>query len=78
MAMNRQYFAKKYDTEIRAIASANEVDLSVGCDMFICNIKHAFNVCHTVNGELVLFEEYEGLTGNYNYRPAAIDYLQVI
>lgn len=75
--MNKQYFAKKYDKEVRAIAKANEVDLSVGCDMFISNIKHAFNICAHLNGEFVIFTEYEGLSGNYNYRPAAIDYLQV-
>lgn len=75
--MNNQYFSKKYDKEIRAIAKANDVDMSVGCDMFISNIKHAFNVCANVGGELKIFMEYEGLAGGYNYRPAAIDYLQV-
>ena len=49
--MNRAYFNKKYAHQIAEIAKVNNVDLSVGSDMFISNIKNAFNVCYEAAGE---------------------------
>ena len=76
--MTKEAFTKKYDKEIRAIASANNVDLHVGCDMFISNIKNAFNVCFMQADKWVPFDKYIGLSTDYRYNDAAIDYLQVI
>lgn len=76
--MKKEVFVKKYDKEIRAIATANNVDLHVGCDMFISNIKHAFNVCFMQAGVWVPAEKYKGIADDYKYNAAAIDYLQVI
>lgn len=76
--MNRAYFNKKYAHQIAEIAKVNNVDLSVGSDMFISNIKNAFNVCYEAAGEWQPFDHYKGVSEKYDYTPAAIDYLQVI
>ena len=78
MAMNKAYFNRKYSEEINKIAAANDVDLNVAADMFISNIKAAFGICYTVEGELKNYDVYEGLPKEYNYKPAAVDLLGVI
>ena len=78
MAMNKAYFSKKYSEEINKIAAANDVDLNVAADMFISNIKAAFGICYTVEGELKRYDVYNGLPEDYNYKPAAVDLLGVI
>ncbi len=76
--MNRAYFNKKWHAEIAKISAANGVDLAVGSDMFISNIKHAFRVCYENAGKLTIAEYYKGLPDGFKYHAAAQDYLEVL
>ena len=76
--MTKAEFNKKYSAEIGKIAAANNVDLSVGSDMFVSNIKHAFNVAYNAGGKFVIAENYKGLSNNYKYHAAAQDYIEVL
>ena len=76
--MNRAYFNKKWNAEIAKISETNGVDLAVGSDMFISNIKHAFRVCYENAGVLVIAEHYKGLPEDFKYHQAAQDYLEVL
>lgn len=68
--MLKKEFIKKYDTAIRSMAIANDVDMSVGRDMLIYEIK-----CRA--GIMDRADTYAGVPDNLDWDMAIVDYKSI-
>ena len=71
-------FVKKYDAVIRSIATANGMDLDVGCDMLISTVKNHFGMTYVGAGVRNLFDAYAGIPANFDFAECLGDWLDVI
>ena len=78
----RNDFEVKYEKEIASICKANNVDYSVGKDMFISTIKAHFGLKYRIGkGEHIqylVWDKYDGVSASLNYDEAMYDYLVLI
>lgn len=74
----RKEFDRKYRAVIYAVASANDVDLSVGSDMLVSSIKCHAGMTYKTNEGRILYDEYLGIPENFNYRECLSDWFSVV
>lgn len=75
---NKKDFDKKYREVIFAVATDNDVDLSVGSDMLVSSIKGHAGMTYKTNEGRVLYDEYPGIPENFNYRECLSDWFSVV
>lgn len=74
----KKEFEKKYREVIFAVATANDVDLSVGCDMLVSSIKGYAGMTYVTSEGRQLYDEYDGVPENFNYRECLSDWFSVV
>lgn len=71
-------FDKKYREVIFAVAVANHVDVSVGSDMLVSSIKGHAGMTYGTSEGRQLYDEYDGIPENFNYRECLSDWFSVV